>query len=619
MRPPCMGHYESLPLVNQTLLHCFLDGVIGNIMGKNFQDTDKLRILIVEDDLRYRSIVSQALPECEKSFANDPETGWSLFVQGAPDIIFLDLAFPGKVSGLALLKKIKDFDPKSYVVIITSSQISADFNTAMRQGASGYITKPFSTKSLADYVKKYMALNPGNSAGLTRRKLYDDRLEALNLKPIKSPLDEPEHLRRFHPDNDAQNVFMNPEDNMNTAFYEASETKGSLIDKRLRLPDLVSKWRVLVATGDDGAMKRILDLLEKAFLITPDIACNSEEALQMVLKGQYNMAFIGLKFYPKSGYHVVNEYLKTDSRNPNATYLVGLRGGALLDDTEKWQQAGLNAIVNLEETDWIDEMKRLVVYYTREKAIFLTEHLRNFDKKKDHDVLFRMQQQYQTLSHSLTHIFSDPLRAILQSTVALEDAERRESALKKLAEVKRWTTLSLKRLQGLTEYNQIQISPPFPEHALQSILQAALKDLMPLVKKRGARIKTFGLFPDMPCHEGFLKRALYHLIKNGIEHNASIPPIVGLSCQEREQEWVIKVQDNGSGIEKIYTDHIFSLFESLNAQTEHAGIGLPIAKKIVEMHGGRIWFESSSKGTVFYISLPKAQRAPTEEQMAQKA
>jgi len=574
-------------------------------MGKSFQETEKLRILIIEDDLRYRSIVSQSLPECDKSFANDPEAGWSLFTQGAPDIIFLDLTFPEGLSGLTLLKKIREFDPKSYVVIITASQMSADFNTAMRLGASGYITKPFSTKSLSDYVKKYMALNPGNALGVTRRRLYDEHMEKLKLESRNQTTDESgAALARFDQEAD-QRFSLGREEAALSRLYDAPLAEESLIDRRLHLPDLVSQWRVLVAAGDDGTIKKVTDLLEKSFLIKPDVAQNSDDALQMLLNGRYHLAMISLKFHPKSGYHVVNEYIKADSRNPNGTYLVGLRGDSLLDDTEKWQQAGLNAIINFEEDDWTEEMKRLVIYYTREKAIFLTEHLRTFDQNSDHDALVRMQQQYQILSHSLTHVFSDPLRAILQSTVALEESERREAALKKLAEVKRWTTLSLKRLQGLSEYDHIQIAPPFPETSLHKMIQAALKDLLPLIKKRGARIKTFGLFPDVFCHYGSFKKALYHLIKNGIDHNPSIPPIVGLSCQDLETEWVIKVQDNGTGIEKLYTDHIFSLFESLNAQTENAGVGLPMAKKIIELHGGRIWFESTRKGTVFYMSLPK--------------
>ncbi|MFM7622229.1 MAG: response regulator, partial [Alphaproteobacteria bacterium] len=464
--------------------------------------------------------------------------------------------FPEGLSGLTLLKNIRAFDPKSYVVIITASQMSADFNAAMRLGASGYITKPFSTKSLSDYVKKYMALNPGNAVSISRRKIYDDRLESLKLESAKKNAHESD-AEDYLNQQTHQAFSFSPEDSLISNLYDDPIGESSLIDKRLQLPDLVSKWRVLVAMPDDGIAKIVTDLLEKAFLIHPDIATNSDDALRMLLKGNYNIAMISLKFHPKSGYHVVNEYLKADSLNPNGAYMVGLRGDNLLDDTEKWQQAGLNAIINFEEADWIEEMKRLVVYYTREKAIFLTQHLGNFDRNDDQEALIRMQQQYQTLSHSLTHVFSDPLRAILQSTVALEDAEKRENALKKLAEVKRWTTLSLKRLQGLSEYDQIQIIPPFPETSLHKVIQAALKDLLPIIKKRGARIKTFGLFPDVSCHQGFFKKALYHLIKNGIEHNPSIAPIVGLSCQEGPKDWVIKIQDNGKGIEKIYTDYIF--------------------------------------------------------------
>ena len=585
-------------------------------MGKSFQETDKLRILIIEDDLRYRSIVSQSLPDCEKSFANDLDTGWSLFSQTAPDIVFLDLTFPGGATGLTLLKKMKAFDAKSYVVVITASQLSADFNSAMHLGASGYITKPFSTKALSDYVKKYIALNPGNVGGINRRKLYEDRLQKLKLETVKKTMEESEDLSRFDRETD-QKFSISLEDSLLSKLYDAPITEESMVDKRLRLPDLVSKWRVLVAGADDVALKSITDVLEKSFLIQADVARSSDDALQMLLKGHYNLAFISLKFHPKSGYHVVNEYIRADSRNPNGTYLVGLKGDSLLDDTEKWQQAGLNSIINFEEASRIEELKRLIVYYTREKAIFISEHLRSLDKESEHGALVRMEQQYQALSHSLTHVFSDPLRAILQSTVALEESEKRETALKKLAEVKRWTTLSLKRLQGLSDYEQIQITPPFSENSLHKIIQAALKDLLPIIKNRGARIKTFGVFPDVDCHPGFFKKALYHLIKNGVEHNQSIPPIVGLSCQERDNEWLIKVQDNGSGIEKIYTDYIFSLFESLDAHTDHPGLGLPIAKKIIEQHGGRIWFESSSKGTVFYLSLPKTAGAAQPQASAQ--
>ena len=56
------------------------------------------------------------------------------------------------------------------------------------------------------------------------------------------------------------------------------------------------------------------------------------------------------------------------------------------------------------------------------------------------------------------------------------------------------------------------------------------------------------------------------------------------------------MRDNGSGIEEQYHDKVFGLFERLDAADEGTGIGLSLVKRIVEMHGGRIWVESEGRG-----------------------
>jgi signal transduction histidine kinase len=73
---------------------------------------------------------------------------------------------------------------------------------------------------------------------------------------------------------------------------------------------------------------------------------------------------------------------------------------------------------------------------------------------------------------------------------------------------------------------------------------------------------------------------------------------------------VLFVQDNGIGIAPEFHERIFGLFNKLDPRSDGTGVGLALVKRIVEIHGGRIWVESQAgKGTTFYFSLPGAARS----------
>jgi signal transduction histidine kinase len=69
---------------------------------------------------------------------------------------------------------------------------------------------------------------------------------------------------------------------------------------------------------------------------------------------------------------------------------------------------------------------------------------------------------------------------------------------------------------------------------------------------------------------------------------------------------VLFVRDNGMGIEPQHHERVFGLFNKLDAQTEGTGVGLALVRRIIEVHGGRIWVESAGKGkgATFYFVLP---------------
>lgn len=110
-----------------------------------------------------------------------------------------------------------------------------------------------------------------------------------------------------------------------------------------------------------------------------------------------------------------------------------------------------------------------------------------------------------------------------------------------------------------------------------------------------------------------LREVFQNLIDNAAKFMGDQPnPQIWIDacCADLPGFVLVSVRDNGIGIEPRYLQRVFGLFERLNAQVDGTGIGLALAHRIVEAHGGKIWVESEGlgKGTTFYLTLPEPPR-----------
>jgi light-regulated signal transduction histidine kinase (bacteriophytochrome) len=142
-----------------------------------------------------------------------------------------------------------------------------------------------------------------------------------------------------------------------------------------------------------------------------------------------------------------------------------------------------------------------------------------------------------------------------------------------------------------------------------TLVQRAVDNLKAAIEERSAGVTWDHPLPEVAADAGSLVQVLQNLIANGIKFQKDGVPRVHVSVAGQGPEWVFSVRDNGFGIEPRQFARIFRIFERLNASDQYpgTGLGLAISQKIVERHGGRIWFDSKpGEGSTFSFSIPRA-------------
>jgi PAS domain S-box-containing protein len=232
--------------------------------------------------------------------------------------------------------------------------------------------------------------------------------------------------------------------------------------------------------------------------------------------------------------------------------------------------------------------------------------------------LARSNKELEQFAYVASHDLQEPLRTVT-SYVQLLQRRYQGKLDDKADEFIAFTVEGVGRMQRLIEdllaFSRVGTTGlDVTTVSLGDVLAQVQKDLGPAMRDAGATI-THDPLPEIQADRGRIAQLLLNLVTNAMKFHGSTPPTIHVAARDAGAEWVVSVADNGIGIEQQYFDRIFVIFQRLHGRAKFpgTGIGLAICKKIVEVHGGRIWVESTpGQGSTFFFTIPKKPRARGE-------
>ena len=229
--------------------------------------------------------------------------------------------------------------------------------------------------------------------------------------------------------------------------------------------------------------------------------------------------------------------------------------------------------------------------------------------------------ELERFTYTVSHDLKSPLITIrgflgfLQEDATAGDARRMRSDIAYITAATEKMQWLLNDLLELSRIGRL-MNPP-EEIQFEKIVREALEMVSGRLSARNVQVTIAAERHLLYADRQRLREVFENLLDNAIKYLHSQPaPEITIGIRSTGGEFIYYVQDNGSGVAPQYQEKIFGLFEKLDPAVEGTGVGLAIVKRIVEIHGGRIWVESKGigYGSTFCFTLPAKFGADTKEQ-----
>jgi len=363
------------------------------------------------------------------------------------------------------------------------------------------------------------------------------------------------------------------------------------------------KPTVLVIDDEESMRDSCCQILTKDGFRT-EIAEDGSIGLEKIKEKKPDIALIDLKMPGISGLEVIEKAKEID---PNIIAIV-ITGYATVDSAVEAMKKGAYDFL---PKPFTPEELRIIIRrgLERQKLIRETESLRREKKLIEENFITMVSHQLRSpLVASLQYF-----EVIMAGMVGEVPEKQKEMISRAKARLEGMLKL-INDWLDVARMNGGLIVAKLKPLSLEKVIKKLLEDLQPLTQENDISLELTPISESdlVQGDEETLEQAFSNLIANAIKYNKPKGQ-VKIVIKENKDFIVTEVQDTGIGISKEHLPYIFDQFyrvgRSKDQKIKGTGLGLPIAKKIVDAHKGSIQVSSElGKGSIFTVLLPKAEQ-----------
>ena len=220
-------------------------------------------------------------------------------------------------------------------------------------------------------------------------------------------------------------------------------------------------------------------------------------------------------------------------------------------------------------------------------------------------------KELEQFAYAASHDLQEPVRLMSTYTQLLKEnigGDLDEVNLRIMDHIVNSSRRMRDLINGLMEFSRVGKQELHVEGVdCTTIVNDVMSDFCEKIKDSGADV-TIGELPEVLCDPMLVNIVIHNLLCNAIKFcKKDVPIKIQIAAKVYDQVAEFTLTDNGIGIKEEFLDDIFTIFKRLNSRDDYEGhgIGMSVARKIIELHGCKIWVESTfGEGTTVHFTLP---------------